>query len=334
MPRSPEHLPRLLALVRALSTRRVLPLARLCDELGVSEADLRADIELLSLCGLPPYGPDNLIEIQVVGDKVRLSNKVLSPPPLMLSDEEAAGMRMALQIAAAEGWPETRALKSAVAKLEDALLPERREGGRALARRVGVSRARAGAAQGPGDRWLAVVRQALASATSVDLRYYSDRREAVTERRVDPYQLVLTERARYLVGFDHLRKAVLTFRADLILRARRTSARFTPPADFKASDYVGERAKDAATMTSVTVRFAPAVARIALESYPDSKAQPDGSAVWKTRVWPTRAFYRQIVSWGGAAEVVAPAEVRAGVREYARELAARYRGHAPARGAS
>ncbi len=328
MPRTPEHLPRLLALVRALAARRVLPVARLCDELGVSEADLRADIELLSLCGLPPYGPDNLIEIQVVGDKVRLSNKVLTPPPLMLSDEEAAGMRLALSLAEREGWPETRALKSAVRKLEDALLPERREGGRALARRVGVSRARGGRGAGGGDRWLGVVRQALATATSVDLRYYSDRREAVTERRVDPYQLVLTERARYLVGFDHLRGAVLTFRVDLILRARRTAARFTPPADFKASDYVGEGAKDAATMTTVTVRFAPAVARVALESYPGAKLAADGSATWKTRVWPTRAFFRQIVAWSGAAQVVAPAEVRAGVREYAQALAARYKGRA------
>jgi len=329
MPRAPEHLPRLLALVRALSKARVLPLARLCDELGVSEADLRADIELLSLCGLPPYGPDNLIEIQVVGDRVRLSNRVLTPPALMLSDEEAAGMRLALKIAEAEGWPETRALKSAVRKLEDALLPERREGGRRLAKRVGVARGRAGSA---GDRWLATVRQALKTATSVDLSYYSDGREAVSERRVDPYQLVLTERARYLVGFCHVRQAVLTFRVDRILRARRTAAHFTPPADFRATDYVGERGKDAGTMTAVTVRFAPEVARIALESYPGAKLAADGSALWKTRVWPTRAFCRQIVSWGGAAEVVEPAPVRAAVHGYARELAGRYAA-SPATGA-
>jgi proteasome accessory factor C len=319
MPRTPEHLPRLLALVRALSKTRVLPLARLCDELGVSEADLRADIELLSLCGLPPYGPDNLIEIQVVGDRVRLSNRVLTPPALMLSDEEAAGMRLALKIAEAEGWPETRALRSAVKKLEDALLPERREGGRRLAKRVGVSRGRGAA----GDRWLATVRHALATATSVDLTYYSDGREAVSERRVDPYQLVLTERARYLVGYCHVRKAVLTFRVDRILRARRTTARFAPPVDFKVADYVGDRGKDP-TMVAVTVRFTADVARIALESYPGAKPAPGGAAVWKTRVWPTRAFYRQIVSWGGAAEVTAPADVREGVRAYARSVRERY----------
>ena len=108
MAKAPEHIPRLLALVRALVRARELPLARLCEELGIDERELRGDIELLSLCGLPPYGPDSLIDIQVVRDRVRLSNKVLAPPPLQLSDEEAAGLRVALRLAEAQGWPERR----------------------------------------------------------------------------------------------------------------------------------------------------------------------------------------------------------------------------------
>ena len=90
MSTSPRHVPRLLALVRALAKRREIPIAQLCGELGVSERELREDIELLSLCGLPPYGPESLIDIQLVRDRVRLSNRVLTPPPLQLSDEEAA----------------------------------------------------------------------------------------------------------------------------------------------------------------------------------------------------------------------------------------------------
>ena len=322
MAHAPEHIPRLLALVRALVSARKLPIARLCEELGVSEDELRADIELLSLCGLPPYGPDNLIDIQVGKDGVvRLSNRVLAPPPLQLSDEEAAGLRLALKLAEAQGWPETRALGSAIRKLEDALLPERREGARRLARRVGVARE---ASESREQRILPVLRKAIEGSTALDLVYYSDGREARTERRVDPYRLVATEWARYLIGFCHLRKAVLTFRVDRILRARKTGARFTPPAELRAEDYLGDSPRDAASMVPVTVRFAPSVATVALESYPDAKATKDGGAEWKTRVWPTLAFCRQIVAWGGAAEVIEPAEVRERVRAYAKELVARY----------
>jgi len=322
MAHAPEHIPRLLALVRALVSARRLPIARLSEELGVSEAELRADIELLSLCGLPPYGPDNLIDIQVgKHGVVRLSNRVLAPPPLQLSDEEAAGLRLALKLAEAQGWPETRALASAIRKLEAALLPERREGARRLARRVGVA---AQATESREQRFLPIVRKAIETSTALDLLYYSDGREARTERRVDPYRLVATEWVRYLIGWCHLRKAVLTFRLDRILRARKTSAKFEPPAELRAEDYLGDSPKDASSMVSVTVRFAPAVGTVALESYPDAKATKDGGAEWKTRVWPTLAFCRQIVAWGGAAEVIEPQAVRDQVRAYAKELVARY----------
>lgn len=324
MAHAPEHIPRLLALVRALVSAKRLPLARLCEELGVSEAELRADIELLSLCGLPPYGPDNLIDIQVGKDGVvRLSNRVLAPPPLQLTDEEAAGLRLALKLAEAQGWPETRALGSAIRKLENALLPERREGARRLARRVGVG---VRSEETREQRWLALVKHAVETGTALDIEYYSDGREARTERRIDPYRLVATEAARYVIGYCHLRKAVLTFRLDRILSARRTKARFTPPEGLRAEDYLGDSPKDAASMVAVTVRFSPAVASYALESYPDAKANKDGGVDWKTRVWPTLAFCRQIVAWGGAAEVIEPMAVREQVRVYAQELVARYEG--------
>ena len=80
----------------------------------------------------------------------------------------------------------------------------------------------------------------------------------------------------------------------------------------------------AKAVVAVTVKFAPAVGRLALESYPGAKATADGGAVWKTRVWPTFAFCRQIVAWGGTAEVVEPESLRELVRKYARELVARY----------
>ena len=117
MAKAPQHIPRLLHLVRILAKARELPLTRLADELGVTESELREDIELLSLCGVPPYGPENLIEIQIIGDRVRLSNRLLAPPPLQLSPEEAAGLRVALKIAESQGWPESRCRNASTKRL-------------------------------------------------------------------------------------------------------------------------------------------------------------------------------------------------------------------------
>ena len=314
MAKAPEHIPRLLALVRALTKTRELPIASLCDALGVDERELRADIELLSLCGLPPYGPDSLIDIQVVRDKVRLSNSVLAPPPLQLSDEEAAGLRVTLRLAEAQGWPERRALRSAVKKLEAVLLPERREGARRLARRVTVT-----GGEGREVRWLPLVRRAIETHTSLDTTYYSDGREELTTRRLDPYRLVTLPRGRYVIAWCHLRNRILTFRLDRFVRARRAAHRFTPPADLKIADYVGDATRDAADMVRVTVRFAAGSGVLARETYPEARPTADGGALLKARVWANLAFCREIARWGGAAEVIAPEAVRAQVREYAKE---------------
>ena len=319
MARAPEHIPRLLALVRALARARELPMKTLCEELGIDEKELREDIELLSMCGLPPYGPDSLIDIQVVRDRVRLSNKVLAPPPLQLSDEEAAGLRVALRLAEAQGWPEGKALRSAVRKLEAALLPERREGARRLARRLTVA-----GGEGPEVKWLPVVREAIEKKTALDVTYYSDGREELTRRRIDPYRLVSTARGRYVIAWCHLRQAILTFRLDRFVRAKKTAQRFEPPAELKTADYVGDTTRDAGNMVAVTVRFRPEVAHLARETWPAAKPAPDGGAILKVKVWPNLAFCREIARWGGAAEVIGPDAVRAQVRDYAKARLRRY----------
>lgn len=321
MARAPEHIPRLLALVRALARSRELPLSTLCEQLGIEEKELREDIELLSMCGLPPYGPDSLIDIQIVRDRVRLSNKVLSPPPLQLTDEEAAGLRVTLRLAEEQGWPERRALKSAVRKLEAALLPERREGARRLAKRMTVA-----GGEGPEVRWLPLVRKAIETKTSLDATYYSDGREELTARRIDPYRLVSLARGRYVIAWCHLRKAILTFRLDRFVRVRRTAHRFEPPAELRISDYVGDTPRDAGSMVAVTVRFSPGAAHLARETWPAAKPTPDGGALLKVKVWANLAFCREIARWGGEAEVLSPDTVRAQVRDYAKARLRRYGG--------
>ena len=323
MAKAPEHIPRLLALVRALSRTgtRELPLATLCDQLGIEEKELREDIELLSMCGLPPYGPDSLIDIQIVRDRVRLSNKVLSPPPLQLTDEEAAGLRVALRLAEAQGWPERRALKSAVRKLEAALLPERREGARRLARRMTVA-----GGEGPEVRWLPLVRKAIETRTALDTTYYSDGREELTVRRIDPYRLVSLARGRYVIAWCHLRQAILTFRLDRFVKVRRTAHRFEPPDDLRIADYVGDAPRDVGSMVPVTVRFSPRAAHLARETWPAARPTPDGGALLKVKVWANLAFCREIARWGGEAEVLSPDTVRAQVRDYAKARLRRYGG--------
>ena len=121
-----------------------------------------------------------------------------------------------------------------------------------------------------------------------------------------------------------MRKAIQTFRLDRFVRAKRTNHKFTPPTDLRIADYVGDSTRDAGRMVQVTIRFAPGAAHLARETYPEAKPTADGGAQLTARVWPNRAFSREIARWGGAAEVIAPERVRAMVRDDAQERLNRY----------
>jgi proteasome accessory factor B len=67
----------------------------------------------------------------------------------------------------------------------------------------------------------------------------------------------------------------------------------------------------------VTIRFSPAVAKRAAETrwHPSQELeqQDDGSLIWRGRVAGTREIKIWILGWGGDAEVLEPADLRADV---------------------
>mgnify|MGYP001095299654 CR=1 FL=1 len=84
-----ERLPRLLSLVPYLLARPGIPLADVAADFGIGERQLRRDLELLWMCGLPGYGPGDLVDLSFAGDTVTVT--------------EDAGMRRPLRLTTAEG---------------------------------------------------------------------------------------------------------------------------------------------------------------------------------------------------------------------------------------
>jgi proteasome accessory factor C len=310
------HVPRLLHLVRLLEKHGEMPLADVATELGVSEDELAEDVRLLSTCGVPPYSPADLFEIEIEGGRVRLGRGLLRLPRFQLTAEEVAGLRLAARIAEAEGWGESRALKRALAKLEDALVPEERERGRKLARRLAF----AGVAPDQA-RKLEVIERAMREGRAVEIVYFTEWSETVSKRVVRPYAVVTAPGGRYLVGHDSKRNDVITFRVDHVVRLRLTVERFTKPADFDPTPYVDWKSPAHRGVPAV-LRFDPSAAPLARDSFPDAKPGPKGSLLVRVEAWPGASFCRFVLSWAGGCEVLEPVSVREAVAEYAAQVAA------------
>ncbi len=88
------HTRRMLALLSYLKQGETLLLADLAAAVGASEAETAADLAALSFCGVPPFTPDEMIDLAIDGDTVTVYG---APPaldrPVRFSPREGARTR-------------------------------------------------------------------------------------------------------------------------------------------------------------------------------------------------------------------------------------------------
>jgi proteasome accessory factor C len=97
-PGAAERLSRLLAIVPWIVAQDGPQVAEVCERFGVSERDLIADLNLLFMCGVYPYTPDTLIEVDIDGGRVWVRFADWFTRPLRLTPPEGLAL-----VAAARG---------------------------------------------------------------------------------------------------------------------------------------------------------------------------------------------------------------------------------------
>ena len=213
------RLARLLTMVPWLVNRQGIDVQQAADDLGVSVAQLEADLNLLFLCG---YGqmPDELIEADWEGGKVFVGNADTIARPLRLGVDEAVTLMVGLRsLREVPGLAARDAVDRALAKLEDAA-------GSAAAP---ASRVRAEMADGASAELLARARQAIADHRRVHLRYLVPARDESTERDVDPMRVVGLDGRWYLEGWCHRAEDTRMFRMDRVEELTVLDVDGTPP---------------------------------------------------------------------------------------------------------
>ncbi|MDQ6854003.1 MAG: WYL domain-containing protein [Actinomycetota bacterium] len=312
---SPRPLPgprlrRVLALVPWIADHPGAALAEIAGRFGVSEQELEHDLELLPMCGLPPYTPDRLIEVEIVDGHVWIRFAEYFDRPLRLSAEEGLALLAAGRaLLAVPGSDEHGALATALEK---------------LARALGVTE---GLAVEVGEPpYLDALRRATDASERVEIDYYSFGRDATTTRQIDPRSVFHAFGHWYAAAYCHEAADERLFRLDRIRAVRPTGTRFEPPAPEDAAHFGHAVYHPRAEDPRVTLELAPEAAWV-VESYPSEEAEerPDGS--WRVilavseRAW----LERLLLQLGPAASVVAPAELQSVGGEAAARLVTRYR---------
>jgi proteasome accessory factor C len=284
--------------------------AELAERFEISEPELERELELLPMCGLPPYTADRLIDVELVDGEVVIRLAEYFERPLRLTPAEGLALLAAGRaLLAVPGSDAEGPLATALDKLEDTL----------------GARGRLAVDVGGGDH-LEALSDAVASCSRVEIDYYSFARDEMTTRAVDPWRVFHAFGAWYLAGWCHRAGDERLFRVDRVRAVRPTGEHFDPPAttgdDVPALIY-SPRASD----PRVTLRVAPA-AEWVVESFPHERAERRRDGSWRTvlAVSETAWLERLLLSLGPDARVEKPAEFTQLAARAAARLRARYGG--------
>jgi proteasome accessory factor C len=199
-----QRLPRLLALVPYLQARPNVEVAQAAADFGVTEAQLRRDLTLLWMCGLPGHGPGDLIDLSFEGDTVSVIFDAGMSRPLRLTAEEALALVVALRtLAESPGLADSDAVQRALAKVESVASGEVDE------ETVTVELDRT-------ERMMPALAQAVEQRRALRMRYYSASRDETSERTVDPVRLFEADHRNYLEAWCRQAEGMRVFRVDRI----------------------------------------------------------------------------------------------------------------------
>jgi proteasome accessory factor C len=308
------QLPRLLALVPYLLQHPGVQTAAAADLFGVTEEQLRRDLNLLWVCGLPGHGPGDLIDLEFEGDTITLFEPAGVTRPLRLAADEALALLVALRtLSETPGLADRDAVDRALAKIEEA------------AGAAGSPAQRVEVALEGEERVLPVVRDALERRRRVHLAYYVPGRDETTERDVDPMRLLLVDGRNYLEGWCRRVEAVRLFRLDRVVAISVLDLAAELPPAATERDISQGLFQPSEDDLLVVLALGPGAHWVA-DYYPCESVEDlgDGTVIARLRTPDTRWVERLALRLGASARVLEPPELVAQVRTAASIALAAY----------
>ncbi len=297
-----------------------VPLADVAERFGMTEAQVTKDLELVAMCGLPPY-VDEMIDVFVDDGLVFVGVPRLFTRPLALSAPEGfallAAARLAMELPGADpDGPLARGLAKLTAALGEAGI----ETGDDSTTGVAVDLHR--------PEWTDALIDAVASGSEVMVDYFSPSRDEVSQRRMVPRHVFTDAGNWYLLADDERSGQRRTFRIDRMERVETTGLAHPLDPNVQAPDAFFSDVD----LPRATIRLLPRAQWI-IDRYPIDSVEPvlvrrrpasSGAVDVTLPIASTRWFDRLLVRLGPDAEVLAPSGAARGGVELAQRILANY----------
>ncbi len=211
-PKTTGRINRLLAMLPWVIANPGSSVDEVCERFGYRRSDLIKDLNTVFVCGLPGYGPGDLMDASIDDDEIVVEMADYFSRPLRLTAPEALGILAsgkAVQSAGSGG----DALDRAILKLEGMLLPE---GADAVVVDI------------PEPPLVGELRTAATEGSVMQIDHTSVASGAARIRDIEPWAVFTTLGNWYVSGFCRSADAERVFRIDRIRTVTPTGERFTP----------------------------------------------------------------------------------------------------------
>jgi proteasome accessory factor BC len=306
----PERFARLVTLASILikagrGGERVV-MDEVCERLQISEDELREDVNVLNVVNFGGGSYVLYAEIKEEEGEIEVDPEPYSDNfdrPARLLPVEAKALVAAIDLIG-EHIPEG-SLTSAREKIVAALGEDPMEQGLQVA-----------SAGGDDSGVARLVSKAIVQRHMIELEYYKENEDELSQRRVEPYALTNGREGWYVASFDPERDGVRHFRLDRIKRVTVTDEKFEPrPEVDPAAEVDGWlRTGEVQASRSARVWVSPERARWAREARRVVDEWSDGAVVVELSFAGVDWLVREILREAGDAAVLEPEDAREAVR--------------------
>ncbi len=314
-----DRVVRMLALITYLDAHPGVPVEQVAEHFGISTGRVLQDVSTLWVSGTPGYLPDDLIDFSA-DDRARniltLTQARGMNRPLRLGAQEAVALLTALRsLQVTPGLATDPVLTSAMAKLTEAAGAAARS-----AEAVQVAGPDEGGQQVA--EHLTAIRAAMTAGHRVHLRYVSAA-DLVSERDVDPLQLLTDSRRWILLGWCYRAEDVRQFRLDRILALTELDVPVAEHPDVPLSADTEPELTEAPWQVRLELA---SPARWVAEQYPVTTVTDleEGSFAVDLAVLDLAWLHHLVLGLAEDVLAVRPAEVAAGIADRARAALTAY----------
>ncbi len=306
--RTARRLNRLLAVLPWLIANPGASVDEVVDRFDYDRSQLAKDLATVFVCGLPGYGPGDLMVAYIDEDEVVVEMADYFATPVRLTPVEALGLLAAGQALQSSGQS-SAALESAVDKLQRVVLPDADD---------------AVAVELPEPPLVSELRDAAAQGVVTHIEHASVATGEVTTRDIEPWAVFSTLGNWYVSAWCRLKDAERVFRVDRIRTAVPTGETFEPVEQPLAPEVRYTPDEDD---THLTLRLSESAAWVA-EHYPvDVLSLDDGATTIRMSVSDPSVAARLLLRLGDAATLIEGESVAAATEDLRSRILARYPDH-------